>query len=183
MPKTIVAFGASSSRKSINKKFAAFAAQQIANANVNLLDLNDFEMPIYSIDREMEDGIPELAHQFKKHITNSDGIIISFAEHNGAYSAAFKNIFDWVSRIDMNVWQNKPMLLLSTSPGGRGGKTALGIATTSFSHSNKNTIASFSFPSFYKSFKEDAGILDEDLRKSFQGQLDIFVSALVSMKK
>ncbi|PCI64867.1 MAG: NADPH-dependent FMN reductase, partial [Gammaproteobacteria bacterium] len=75
-----------------NKKLANFTAHQIENAQVTLLDLNDFEMPIYSIDRENETGIPDLAHQFKKHLAEADGIIISFAEHNGAYTAAFKNI-------------------------------------------------------------------------------------------
>ena len=91
MGKVIVALGASNSKHSINKKLASFAAHQIADATVNLLDLNDFEMPIYSIDREQENGVHQLALDFKAHLKAADGIIISFAEHNGAYSAAFKN--------------------------------------------------------------------------------------------
>ena len=50
----IVAFGASSSKTSINKQLANYAAQQIPNAEVNLLDLNGYEMPIYSVDKENE---------------------------------------------------------------------------------------------------------------------------------
>ena len=93
--KKILAFGASNSRNSINKQLVTYAAGQLTDVEVLLLDLNDFEMPIYSIDREKESGIPELAQQFKQHILDADGILISFAEHNGAYTAAFKNVMDW----------------------------------------------------------------------------------------
>jgi NAD(P)H-dependent FMN reductase len=178
MTKKIIAFGASNSRQSINKKLANFAAHQITDAEVNLLDLNDFEMPIYSIDREKESGIPALAQEFKNHIKEADGIVISFAEHNGAYSTAFKNIFDWISRIEKNVWLDKPMFLLATSPGGRGGRTVLDIALNKFKFMNKNTISSFSLPSFYKNFSEEKGIIDEELLQSFKEQLGIFEGAL-----
>ena len=117
--KKIVAFGASSSKKSINKQFASYAASLISDADSIIIDLNDFEMPIYSIDYENEKGIPEKAFKFKEIIKSADGIIISFAEHNSVYTAAFKNIFDWISRIEKIVWYNKPMLLLSTSDGSR----------------------------------------------------------------
>ena len=92
--KKIVAFGASSSSNSINKKLATFAANKIPNSQAIILDLNDFEMPIYSEDRDKINGIPEKAYEFKKILKNADGIIISFAEHNGSYTSAFKNIID-----------------------------------------------------------------------------------------
>jgi NAD(P)H-dependent FMN reductase len=63
----IIAFGASSSKKSINKQLATYAAGQFKNASVEVLDLNDYEMPIYSMDKEAESGIPQLATDF---ITN-----------------------------------------------------------------------------------------------------------------
>lgn len=178
MSKKILAFGASNSQHSINRKLAHYTAQQVAGATVQLLDLNDFEMPIYSIDREKATGIPVLAEAFKNHIREADGIIISFAEHNGAYSTAFKNIFDWISRIEKDVWLNKPMFLLATSPGGRGGKTVLDIAVNKFRLMNSNTIVHFSLPSFSKNFSTEAGILDADLQTAFQEQLDSFMAAL-----
>ena len=91
--KKIVAFGASSSVKSINKKLATYAASLIPNSVSIIINLNDFEMPIYSIDYERENGIPKKAFRFKEILKDADGIIISFAEHNGVYTAAFKNIF------------------------------------------------------------------------------------------
>ena len=113
--KKILAFGASSSVNSINKIFANYSSKQIPKSRTNLLDLNDFEMPIFSIDKQKDTGIPEAAIDFKKHISNSDAVIISFAEHNGSYTSAFKNILDWTSRIERIVWCGKPMLLLSYS--------------------------------------------------------------------
>ncbi|MEM1320504.1 MAG: NADPH-dependent FMN reductase [Bacteroidota bacterium] len=178
MPKSIVAFGASNSTQSINKRFASYAAHQIADAEINLLDLNDYEMPIYSMDREKASGIPAQAQQFLDHLRSADGIVISFAEHNGAYSAAFKNIFDWVSRIDNKLWGDKPMLLLATSPGGRGGQTVLDIAKNKFKFMNTNTLASFSLPLFHQHFSEEEGIKDEALKASFEAALQVFVQAL-----
>ncbi len=178
MSTKITAMGASSSRASINKKFAEFAANQIAEASINLLDLNDYEMPIYSVDRQAEDGIPDLAHQFKAQLKEADGIIISFAEHNGAYSAAFKNIMDWISVIDSDVWCSKPMLLLATSPGPRGGATILDIALNKFKWMNENKLVGFSLPSFKDNFGPE-GIKDPALKQDFEAKLAEFVAALL----
>jgi NAD(P)H-dependent FMN reductase len=174
MSKKILAFGASNSLNSINKKLATYAANQIDDAEVTILDLNDFEMPIYSIDREKESGIPYLAVQFKDHIKKADGLIISFAEHNGAYSVAFKNVMDWMSRLEGSVWENKPMLLLATSPGGRGGQSVLTLAANSFKHMNKSSLFSFSLPSFHNNFSEAEGIVDEALSNELTEKLTLF---------
>ncbi|MEP4192505.1 MAG: NAD(P)H-dependent oxidoreductase, partial [Sneathiella sp.] len=101
----ILAFGASSSKKSINKKLASHAASMVQNGDIEILDLNDFELPLFSEDKEEELGHPQLAKEFLNKISNADGLIISFAEHNGSYTAAYKNIFDWASRIDPKVYQ------------------------------------------------------------------------------
>ncbi len=176
--KQIVAFGASSSKKSINKDLASYAASVIEDANVLILDLNDFEMPIYSIDYESDHGIPEKAFKFKEKLKNADGIIISFAEHNSVYTAAFKNIFDWISRIEKVVWYNKPMFLLSTSDGDRGAKTVLQIAYNRMSFGNPHKIPTFSLPNFKKNFDKNNGIIDIDLNDEFQNALKVFISNL-----
>ena len=176
--KQIVAFGASSSKKSINKDLATYVASIIEDANPVILDLNDFEMPIYSIDYENDNGIPEKAYKFKEILKSADGIIISFAEHNSVYTAAFKNIFDWISRIEKVVWFNKPMFLLSTSDGDRGAKTVLQIAYNRMSFGNPHKIPTFSLPNFKKNFDKNNGILDIDLNDEFQNALKVFISNL-----
>lgn len=153
----VLAFAASSSRQSINKQLASFAAHQVPNADVELLDLNDFEMPIYSSDRETESGIPEAAQRFFNKIAEADAVVVSFAEHNGTYTAAYKNIFDWASRINQKVYQNKKMLLLSTSPGPGGAKSVLAQAVTSSPFFAADVKGSLSVPSFYDNFDVTKG--------------------------
>jgi len=180
MIKNILAFGASSSKYSINKQLANYIAHSIPDSNVDLLDLNDFEMPIFSIDKEIEGGIPTLALDFKSKIKDCDGIVISFAEHNGAYSAAFKNIFDWISRIEDNVWANKPMFLAATSPGGRGGASVLEIAVNKFSRMTKGGIVSFSLPSFHDNLDKEKGILNSELEESLRKAINEFDKELLA---
>jgi chromate reductase len=155
----VLAFGASNSRDSINSTLAAYAAGLVNEATVELLDIHDYEMPIYSIEREKEMGQPALALEFFEKIGNSDAIVVSYAEHNGSYTAAFKNLFDWMSRIDSKVYQNKPMLILATSPGPGGAATVLAAAATSAPHFSADLKASISVPSFYENFDVSANEL------------------------
>ena len=174
----ILAFGASSSKNSMNKKLASFVANKIAPQEAILIDLNDYEMPIYSDDRKRIDGIPEKAYEFKNLIKDSDGIVISLAEHNGSYTAAFKNIYDWISVIEADVWCSKPILLLSTSNGPRGGKVVLETAHNRFSRDYKYEIPYFSLPSFNKNFDINEGILDVRLNQDFQAVIIDFENIL-----
>lgn len=166
----IIAFGASPSKKSINKKLATYAASLFENTDAEILDLNDFEMPLFSVDREAEIGQHPLAQQFLDKIASADILVVSMAENNGNYSAAFKNTFDWASRINVKVFQEKPMLLMATSPGGRGGASVLGIAGTLFPRYGGNVKATFSLPQFYQNFDVENGKIsnaefDEQLKE------------------
>jgi chromate reductase, NAD(P)H dehydrogenase (quinone) len=160
--KQIVVFAGSNSKKSINKKLATYASSLVSNAEAKILDLNDFELPLYSIDLENEQGIPEDAQRFLDYIKSSDGIILSLAEHNGAYSSAFKNLFDWMSRIESKLWSQKPMLLMATSPGARGGGSVLDIAKNRFPFNGGHIVSNFSLPNFGDNFKDDK-IIDSNL--------------------
>lgn len=170
--KKIIAFGASSSKHSINKQLANYAAHQFENVVVELLDLNEYEMPIFSVDKQKENGIPQLAHDFFAKLGSADLILISFAEHNGAYSSAFKNILDWTSRIDSNTFQGKPMFLLATSPGPRGGSTVLEIAKNRFPFQGGNVKGSFSLPNFNENFDVEKGITNMTLKNQLNEIID-----------
>lgn len=164
--KKILAFGASSSRNSINKQLATYTANLFQNATIEILDLNDYEMPIYSIDKEKENGIHPLAIAFYNKISEADFLVVSMTEHNGAYSSAFKNILDWTSRYNNAVFQEKSMLLMATSPGARGGSSVLDISKNRFPRNGANVIATFSLPSFYDNFDKENGITNEDLKNN-----------------
>ena len=175
--KKVIAFAGSNSKNSINKKLVVLATDHLKDLEVELLDLNDFDLPIYGIDEENKNGIPEDAKQFNALIGNADGILLSLAEHNGAYTVAFKNLFDWISRIDKMVWKNKPMLLMSTSPGSRGGASVMEIALSKFPRMGADIIADFSLPFFKDNYSED-GILKEELNNTFLECLKKFKKAL-----
>ena len=164
--KNIIAFAGSNSKLSLNKKLASYAASLVTDVKSEILDLNDYELPIFSVDIEQENGIPENAIRFVEAIKNADGIIISLAEHNGAYTSVFKNLFDWMSRVEQKTFQNKPMLLMATSPGARGGASVLAIALSRFPYHDAQITGEFSLPSFYENFSEgkiNNEVLNEEL--------------------
>lgn len=148
----IIAFAGSNSQQSINKRLAAYAANQFENAEVEVLDLNDFAMPVFSVDLEKEIGQHEIAKLFLKKIESAHILVVSLAENNGNYSVAFKNVFDWSSRIAKDVFLQKPMLLMATSPGARGGASVLEIAKTAFPRYGAQIKGLFSLPSFNANF-------------------------------
>ncbi|AXG74752.1 NADPH-dependent oxidoreductase [Flavobacterium arcticum] len=153
----IVALGGSSSSTSINKRLATYAAGLFENGHVEVLDLNDYELPLFSVDKEKELGQPAIARAFLDKIGSADILVLSVAEHNAGLTVAFKNIYDWASRQHKKVWQDIPMLLLSTSPGKRGGMSALEAAKISLPHYGGNIRATFSLPLFNENFDIEAG--------------------------
>jgi NAD(P)H-dependent FMN reductase len=129
-----------------------YAASLFENAEVEVLDLNNYQMPMFSVDIEKEIGQHPLAQDFLDKIATADFLVVSLAEHNGNYTAAFKNIMDWSSRINGKIFQEKAMLLLATSPGARGGASVLEIAKNNLPRFNANIKAVFSLPSFNENF-------------------------------
>lgn len=174
--KKILSFGASTSSTSINRRFANFAAKQVPDAEVTEMDLRGINVPIYSSDEEQTHGIPADIHRFLQLIQSHDAVVISLAEHNGSYSAAFKNIYDWASRVEKRVWSGKPMLLLSTAPGPRGGATVMEAAKVTFPRMGAEIKASFSLPRFDETFSDARGIEDPVLRSEFEAALAAFIA-------
>ncbi|MDN3668224.1 NAD(P)H-dependent oxidoreductase [Echinicola jeungdonensis] len=181
--KKIIAFGGSNSSTSINKQLAQYAAGLVAEVKLEVLDLNDFELPLYSEDLEGKiGGQPENAHQILKIFQEADGFVLSLAEHNGGYSAVLKNLFDWISRIDVGFFNKKPILVMATSPGSRGGETVLDHAKIQLPRHSANIVATFSLPSFYDNFS-DTQIVDEKLDKKLKREIEIFEGSLKDIKQ
>ena len=174
MRKKILAFGASNSSRSINQQLAKYVASRMNDVDVTILDLNDFEMPIFSVDREKTKGIPAKAKTFHKLINEADGVIISFAEHNGTYTAAFKNIYDWISRLKGSIWGDKPFFVLATSPGKRGGASVLEHAISNLPRRGAQIVTSFSLPSFENNFSGLGELSDRVLRENLDKKLRDF---------
>ena len=151
----VLAIGGSTSNQSINRQLANYAADLIDGADVLHYDFSNYDLPIYSSQREAVDGIPQEAIDFAGMIDATDLLVVSLAEHNGSYCAGFKNLIDWTSRItDRKTWGGKPMLLMATSPGGRGGATVLAGAEIYFPFMGADLKGTFTLPKFYENFKE-----------------------------
>lgn len=171
--KKIIAFAGSTSSTSINKKLATYAAQLAQGTEFEVLDMKDYQAPLFSEDEEKK-GFPQAIHDLNEKLKTADGFIVSLAEHNGSYAAAYKNTTDWLSRVERHMFHNKPMLLMAASPGGRGGAGVLAAAKAYYPHAGAEVVADFSFPVFYENFAEGK-IVHQELN----AQLNDKVSKLV----
>lgn len=180
MKKKIIVFGASTSNKSINQQLATHCTTYLKDTEAMILNLNDFPMPIFDVDYEAENGSPEKANELSALFDTAEGFIVSLAEHNGSYSAAFKSIYDWLSRINGKVWRNKPVLLLSTSPGGRGGKSVMETAAASFPFMGAQVSGTFSLPSFNDNFDSNDGLKNEEHQEEVKNLIRIFEKAVTN---
>ncbi len=154
--KKILAFAGSNSSGSINKQLVSWFSRQLDPNQVTLLDLNQFELPIFSQDFENSHGIPEAAIELRKVFSKHDAFVIASPEHNSMMPAFLKNIFDWLSRVkvenEKGIFANKPTVLLSTSPGGRGGMTNLENMVKIMPYWGADIKGHYSMASFYENF-------------------------------
>ncbi len=151
----ILAFGASNSSKSINKKLVTSVAKYYKELDdiKEVIDLNE-------------------AYDFAAKIDWADFILISFAENNGNYNACYKNIIDWVSRIKgRKIFNGTPVFLLATSPGARGGQSVLGIAEQRLPYDGADVLDTFSLPEFNKNFEEGKGVTNMLLRSQLEAKV------------
>ena len=129
----ILAFGGSLRRDSFNQKLATIAAAgaREAGAEVTVIALRDFPLPVFDEDLEAAKGLPAEAKKLKQLFLEHDGLIIASPEYNGSLTAALKNALDWVSRTETDdepslaAFTGKTAILCAASPGGLGGLRGL----------------------------------------------------------
>ena len=128
----ILAFAGSTRTDSYNKKLVKISSTGVidAGADVTVIDLRDFPMPIYDGDLEQKDGLPSNARKLKDIMLAHQGFLISSPEYNSSISAVFKNTIDWTSRqsegeIPLACFKNKVAGIMSASPGMLGGLRGL----------------------------------------------------------
>ena len=128
----ILAFSGSTRKDSLNKKLVKIAAAGAteAGAEVKVIDLKDFQMPLYDADLEQQQGIPENALKLKELMKSSHGFLISSPEYNSSISGVLKNTIDWTTRqsegeTPLVCYKGKVAAIMSASPGGLGGLRGL----------------------------------------------------------
>lgn len=170
----ILAFAGSLRADSFNKKMIKTAVKgaQEAGADVTLIDLKDFPLPIYDQDIETAHGIPENAMKLKKLFLSHDGLMLACPEYNSSITAVLKNVIDWVSRpapgenVYLCCFLNKVVILMSASPGNLGGMRGLVHVRSIFGNVNSIVLPNQkSIPSADKVFDQNGTITDPKLQK------------------
>lgn len=155
----ILAFSGSNSKNSINQQLVHAVATLVEGHEVEVISLRDYTAPVYGIDLEVEEGMPQAMQSLKDKMREADGFIVSTPEHNGSMSAVLKNTIDWLSRIEQKVFDDKPTVFMSTSPGPRGGASALEHLVTVMPYRGANIVGHYSLGSFGDHYND--GSLDE----------------------
>lgn len=174
----ILAFAGSARQESYNKKMVAVAAiaAREAGADVTLIDLRDYPMPIYDGDFETHEGLPENAKKLKRLFLDHDGLLISCPEYNSSISPLLKNTIDWVSRPapdesqPLAPYADKVAVLMSASPGALGGLRGL-VTVRSILGNIKVTVLpdQFALSKAHEAFDENGKLRDENQEKMVRG--------------
>ncbi len=165
----ILAIGGSLRRGSFNKKLAKLAAAGAmkAGAQVTIVDLANYPLPLYNQDVEDESGLPENAKKLKKLFIDHDGFLFSSPEYNSSISGVFKNVIDWVSRPEdadpapLIAFKGKIASIMSASPSYLGGLR--GLVTLRSILSNINVLVlpeQLTIPHANKAFNESGQLID-----------------------
>lgn len=174
----ILAFAGSNSSTSINYQLVKYTVSLLETHEVQLLNMSHFPFPMYSEDYEKENGYSNSLIELKNDMAKSDGIIISVNEHNSNPSAYFKNLIDWLSRLERKFLDEKPVLLMSSSVGKRGGASSLEVTKNLVPRFGAEVTATFSLSSYYENFDAGKGITDTGLAGAHRSALDEFLAKL-----
>ncbi len=174
----ILAFAGSTRTASFNKKLvkAAAEAARAAGAEVTLIDLRDYAMPLFDGDLEDAEGLPENAKKLKALMREQDGFLIASPEYNSSISGVLKNTIDWVSRAETDdepslaAFRGKAACLMSTSPGALGGLRGLVTVRSILGNIGVTVLPDqVAVPKAHEVFDEAGGLKDEKFAKQVAG--------------
>lgn len=174
----ILALAGSNSPESINRQLVAHAAD-LSRHQATLIDMTAFDdTPIYSSLRQQRDGFPAEIKALYDQIKAHDGLLIASPEHNGSIPAVFKNVIDWLSRIEMKFLSEKPVLVMSTSPGPNGGRTNLAHLSSLLPWWGAQVTGSWGLGSYYAKMQPEG--LEPESRAELQALVDAFDAAVAA---
>lgn len=174
----ILAFAGSNSSTSINFELVKYTCSIIKSQEIRLMNMHNCPFPMYSMDYEKEHGYSNSLNEFKRDIQLAKGVIISVNEHNSYPSAYFKNLLDWLSRLDRDFIRDKKIMLMSASTGRRGAKGALEMSAAMLKRFGGDIVGTFSLPLFKDNFDMEKGILEKDLSEKHEILLKDFLKAI-----
>lgn len=170
----ILAFSGSARTGSINQKILEIAASgaRDAGADVTMISLRDYPMPIYDGDLEASTGLPNAAIALREIFRDHSGLLIACPEYNGTVTPLLKNSLDWVSRphdgeAGLAVIAGKTVAIVSGSGGMMGGGRAQGHLRQSFQVMQCHLVPQTATVPFVtdSSFDETGNLKDEMAQK------------------
>jgi NAD(P)H-dependent FMN reductase len=174
----ILAFAGSNSSTSINYELVKYTVKRIGNHEIQQMDMAYFPLPMFSEDYEKEHGYTNSLVELRDDLLHAEGLVLSVNEHNGYPSAYFKNLIDWLSRLERKFLENTKIFLMSTSPGKRGAIGSQEKVAEILTRFGGEIVATFSLPSFQENFSREKGILSPELAEDHQQSLQLFLDAL-----
>ena len=174
----IFMLGTSLSATSINKKLILFLARILTQEGheVTVGSFSDYNAPLYNINVQESEGIPQNVQKFATALTSYDCIIFSCPEYNYSISGVFKNLIDWSSRTTPNPWKAKPIFLMSASPSSIGGMRGLWATRIPLEGLGAYVAPGmFSLPDSYKTLSNEGQITDANLVKQLHKMKDEFL--------
>ncbi|MEE2965551.1 MAG: NAD(P)H-dependent oxidoreductase [Acidobacteriota bacterium] len=173
----VLAFAGSARTDSFNVKLVNIAAEgaREAEAEVTVLNLKDFPMPLFNQDLEAAEGPPEQATRLKGIMLAHEGLLIASPEYNSSISPLLKNTIDWVSRPAdgepmLAVYRDKVAAVMSASPGGLGGLRGLVHLRSILSNMGVLVIPDqVAVTQAHSAFDDHGNLLDAKRQTSVQG--------------
>lgn len=174
----LLAFSGSLRRASFNHALVEVAAAgaREAGAEVEVLRLSDYPMPLFDEDLEAASGMPDEARAFKAKLTGADGYLIASPEYNSGYTAALKNAIDWATRTEsadepaLLAFRGKVAGLLAASPGALG--ALRGLPTIRMVLTNLHVLVApeqFALGQAGEAFAEDGSLVEPRADQSAKG--------------
>lgn len=167
----ILAFAGSARRDSLNRKLlaATVRAVEAAGGVVTLLDLNEYELPLYHGDLEEEKGMPENAQRILALMQEHRGLLIASPEYNSQLTPLLKNTIDWLSRADDDPFPGKVAAVVSASPGSLGGARSQQHARHLLLHLGCHVVpAQCILPKAHEAFGEDGSLVNARSQKTVE---------------
>ena len=167
-PLRILAFAGSTRQGSWNKKLLRIAVQAATSlgAQVTVIDLRDYPLPLFDQDLEQEKGLPSNGRKLKDLFLAHDAFLIASPEYNSSITGVLKNTIDWVSRPaagekPLACFSEKTAALISASPGGFGGMRSLIILRSLLGNIGVLVLpGQFALPKAHEAFNENEGLKD-----------------------
>lgn len=173
----ILALAGSARKDSFNHKLVQVAAEgaRSAGADVTVLNLKDYPLPLFDEDLEREEGTPDNASKLKQLFLEHDGLLISSPEYNSSISPLLKNTIDWVSRPvegepRLAAYQDKVAAIMAASPGALGGLRGLVHVRSILSSIGVIVLPDqVAIPNAYEAFDESGRLKEERKQASVEG--------------